>query len=173
MSGRVCKIDGIIGHQISSTDQILVLDTCGVAEAVTPWRFPHEHSNMIRPSFSLHAEGGSSISWGSVEMIAEGGQYRLCWCGRKPSPDFQHRTNSSSGVPVVDRLGPSPVDNGNVSNETPPGMGTPWTLPHLCHTLEDFRVEYLVATVAPSRWVGQAPPRPWWPDQTRFLTARA
>ena len=96
---------------------------------------------MIRPSFSLHAEGGSSISWGSVEMIAEGGQYRLCWCGRKPSPDFQHRTNSSSGVPVVDRLGPSPVDNGNVSNETPPGMGTPWTLPHLCHTLEDFRVD--------------------------------
>jgi len=39
--------------------------------------------------------------------------------------------------------------------------------------LEDFLEEYLVATVAPSRWVGQAPPRPWWPDQTRFLTARA
>ena len=33
--------------------------------------------------------------------------------------------------------------------------------------LEDFRVEYLVAMVAPSRWVGQAPPRPWWLDQTR------
>ena len=34
ISGQTCSIDGITGHNLSSTDRLMVLDTCGDATAV-------------------------------------------------------------------------------------------------------------------------------------------
>ena len=68
VSGLSCVMDGIFGHT-SSSDQFLVLQTCGVSSTVPGLPGP--------AGFEIGPTGGM-VSWGSI--TAAGGQYALCWC---------------------------------------------------------------------------------------------
>ena len=76
VSGRTCRLDGLLGESLHSLDQVLVLETCGAA-TVLP-RFTGVGT------VSLHPEGpagvGAVASWGSGVVTGLGGEYRLCWC---------------------------------------------------------------------------------------------
>ena len=38
VSGQTCQVDGLVGHYLSDTDMVAVMDTCGVASTLP--RFP-------------------------------------------------------------------------------------------------------------------------------------
>jgi hypothetical protein len=71
VSGRTCVIDGVLGHQLTTSDRITILDTCGA------------HNYIFRASDHGEAElfsVGSRVTFNNVISTAAGGQYRLCWC---------------------------------------------------------------------------------------------
>jgi hypothetical protein len=68
-------MDGFAGtiHGLNSADRMLLLDTCGLASSVP---------RFINSGQAARVTGsGSIVTWGTVEVTAAGGQYRLCWCG--------------------------------------------------------------------------------------------
>ena len=80
VSGQTCSFDGITGRYLTSSDQLLVLDTCGQA-------VPSE----FLPSITLAvATSDPTATWPYQTLratttpeivIGQGGQYRICWCG--------------------------------------------------------------------------------------------
>jgi hypothetical protein len=80
-SGQTCSIDGITGQNLSSSNTLLILDTCGVLG--TPERFAAH--GLIK----LVLKSGSFASWGSTATTSAGGEYRLCWCAG-PSPGWSY-----------------------------------------------------------------------------------
>lgn len=78
ISGQPCDFGHITGHHLSSLDRFWVLDTCGT-EATIP-RFLDADYSTVAVGDTLKA------SWGTVEITAQGGQYRLCWCAGLPPP---------------------------------------------------------------------------------------
>lgn len=71
ISGQTCSLSGFQGRGLSLSDEIRVMDTCGVESAVP--RAPQAGH------FSQVSESGASVNWGRVAITAAGGQYRLCW----------------------------------------------------------------------------------------------
>ena len=71
IAGRNCAVDGILGHQLSGDDFLLILGTCGRADSLLPFS-----------AQQVVLGGGSArATWSSVPLAAYGGEYRLCWCG--------------------------------------------------------------------------------------------
>ena len=77
VSGQTCRIDGIFGQYLSSTDRIVVLDTCGTNSFVPG--FPPESMSVLLQEERENTLGTLSVSWSEVPVLAVGGQYRLCW----------------------------------------------------------------------------------------------
>jgi hypothetical protein len=71
VSGRVCDVGSFLGQDLSSSDAVAVLDTCGIPGL--PRRMP---------DFTLVSIGtsGRSLKLGTGVDVVFGGQYRLCWC---------------------------------------------------------------------------------------------
>jgi hypothetical protein len=78
VSGRTCTVDGITGEGLTDAEFLMVLDTCGV-ESVLP-RFAAAGHAMAPFQAS-----GASMTWGSIRVTANGGEYRLCWCAGSAS----------------------------------------------------------------------------------------
>jgi hypothetical protein len=72
VAGQTCLLTGIMGQDLSTDDQYLVLDTCAI-QPVIP-KFPQAGL------FSFVESNNATVSWGSVPLTVAGGQYRLCWC---------------------------------------------------------------------------------------------
>ena len=73
VSGQTCSFDGVVGQDISTGNQFIVLDTCGTASAVP--RFVD--SGLV----GSMTNSGARVTWDQAPLSAAGGQYRLCWCG--------------------------------------------------------------------------------------------
>jgi hypothetical protein len=72
VAGQTCLIDGIRGVDLSDSDTIMVLETCGTRTAV---------SGMMSTGIFTTDRSGASVEFGSSSVVtAAGGQYRLCWC---------------------------------------------------------------------------------------------
>ena len=100
VSGQTCALDGLRGEHLSSSDRLLVLDTCGVVSQ--PPRFASK-------GLSDAATGsGALVSWGGEQPSSAGGQYRLCWCaaGVFDCSTAQAFRQDGGGLILV---GPSPL----------------------------------------------------------------
>ena len=73
ISGQTCMVDAIRGSYLSDRDLLQILDTCG-AQTASPARMG---AGVLR-DFSA---SGASVYFGAAAPSAQGGQYRLCWCG--------------------------------------------------------------------------------------------
>ena len=86
VSGQTCRLDGALGESLSTDDRVVVLDTCGALGAA-PARFPAEGFDTGKGSIpSGTVLGASWYSWGTTEVTAQGGEYRLCWCAASTGP---------------------------------------------------------------------------------------
>ena len=97
ISGQTCHFEGFDPRQVSASDSIMLLETCG---AVSRLNAGAAHS--LAPS-------GAVVSWGDTRLTAAGGIYRLCWCGRMGDDD-RNSTNISTCDLVSDHL----VDAGSL-----------------------------------------------------------
>ena len=80
VSGQTCSFDGITGRYLKSSDQLLILDTCGQ-------QVPSE----FLPSIGLAIAISDPLATGPDQtlrattaphlVIGQGGEYRICWCG--------------------------------------------------------------------------------------------
>ena len=72
IAGQRCQLRGLTGQDLASSDQILLLDTCGVPVAKSG-----VHIRFAADSDSLFFNS-------DMEAMISGGKYRLCWCGSLP-----------------------------------------------------------------------------------------
>jgi hypothetical protein len=85
VAGQHCEIDGLTGVHLSSSNQFLIVDTCGLSRTMIP-RFAntglvqHMAPGIITSSMVEVMTSGATVSFSSIMVTAEGGQYRLCWC---------------------------------------------------------------------------------------------
>jgi hypothetical protein len=79
VSGQTCLLDGIEGHLLSSSDAVMLLDTCAVEAGSAIHGLPAV--GLIAGSGEVLASG-TTLTWGAASLVtAVGGLYRLCWCG--------------------------------------------------------------------------------------------
>jgi hypothetical protein len=107
VAGQTCSIDGIRGWHLSDGDSVMVLETCGTADAVdAKWeayipRFPNAGVavEVMR--------SGATFAFGETPVTALGGQYRICWC----AGGFDCTTTEGHRVDVggLRLVGPSPI----------------------------------------------------------------
>ena len=97
ISGHSCEFDGFLGKHISSENQILLADTCGIASLPTALQI----ASVTAP------EGISGIVGWELPLYVAGGTYRLCWCsgeaGTKPcyaAEDFRTDVGSLTMIGV-------------------------------------------------------------------------
>jgi hypothetical protein len=78
VSGQVCEFGGIHGLGLSTTDRVMLLDTCGAPGAAViegaSWQASVPHAGLWA------APTTADVSFGSTPFTATGGVYRLCWC---------------------------------------------------------------------------------------------
>ena len=72
VSGYTCVLADLTGQDLDASDSLLLLETCGVAAG--PDRLP-----LLGASLSA-TRSGATYTWGTTELTAPGGTYRLCWC---------------------------------------------------------------------------------------------
>lgn len=70
VSGQTCAVDGLLGRHLTDADRVLVAETCGSRAA--PSGFAAQR---------LASASGAALAWGAAPVTAQGGVYRLCWCG--------------------------------------------------------------------------------------------
>jgi hypothetical protein len=100
VAGQTCVLTGIMGQDLSTYDQYMVLDTCA-AHPVIP-KFPK--SGL----FSFVESNNATVSWGSAPLTVAGGQYRLCWCAGL-FPQCSVTDNFQVDVGSFTFVGPSPL----------------------------------------------------------------
>ena len=71
VSGHVCSIAGIQGEGLTLSDEIRIMDTCGL-----DWVIPRAPESG---HFTLVSRSGAAVTWGTQAITAAGGIYRLCW----------------------------------------------------------------------------------------------
>ena len=69
ISGFPCAFDGLTGHYLSSEDQIILSDTCGVDAFLSDGQITESPESF-----------GASVTFGDTPLKISGGLYRLCWC---------------------------------------------------------------------------------------------
>ena len=72
VSGQACALDDMLGMHLSTSDQYVVLETCGLS-------FYVDRFALVGLSTAATASG-ANVQWGSAAGSAAGGRYRLCWC---------------------------------------------------------------------------------------------
>ena len=109
VSGQTCRFEGVIGQHLSSSDSILVLDTCGTRTSEA--RFPAAGAAVEVVA------SGAIVSWGSLAITATGGQYRLCWCsgsavGTAGPASCESPANFVTDMGELLLVGASPLEQG-------------------------------------------------------------
>ena len=126
--GLSCAVDSIRGQDLSTLNQYVILDTCGVASPIPGM-----------PA-ALHTVGyNAAISRVSVTAVA--GQYRLCWCsGPHPleaemnfTENWTNVTSYSPSAPQLSWWNQSLVNFSFPSNQS--------VASYYCQTAEEFRVD--------------------------------
>lgn len=116
------------GVQVSSSDAVLVMDTCGTSSLVQ--RFP------LAGLLSAAASGAA--------LSAAGGEYRMCWCGRaqagfrraRPPPPF---ASLCLCVPILERVVSAFTSPGGASRSCAYSAGSTHSL-QLAFLLSPFRL---------------------------------
>ena len=85
ISGLTCQFQ-LQSEGFSDLDTLMLLDTCGVSEAVLD-RVPDAGAAVAISGM------GSFASWGDALLTAAGGLYRLCWCRRQDGNTTQNNGN--------------------------------------------------------------------------------
>eukprot|EP00438_Fugacium_kawagutii_P024899 Skav220466 [mRNA] locus=scaffold3371:141367:147052:- [translate_table: standard] len=89
VSGQSCVLKGF-QYDMSLGDSVLVLDTCGKGTSLVPhW--------LQEPAFALPVNW--AFSWGSIRHTPQGGEYRLCWCSKRPAEGAGSSSNMTDGSP--------------------------------------------------------------------------
>ena len=85
VSGQTCVVAQVEGWHLSSADRIVVLDTCaqeGNATAAPIFGFPDDGISLLAAEEVAEVvESGPRIRFDFGTISAQGGSYRLCWCG--------------------------------------------------------------------------------------------
>ena len=104
VSGRRCTVDNLQGVGLyDASFNLLIMNTCGVDNAVLSWAQPGELLRLRR----------GFASWFDLAITAVGGNYRMCWCSR--SNNTLESQCSHSGHFEVDTgslflVGPRPLE---------------------------------------------------------------
>ena len=110
VSGHVCSLSGFQGEGLTLSDEIRIMDTCGLDEVIP--RAPRSGH------FTLVSRSGAAVTWGAQQLTAAGGIYRLCWWSGFPSTVVNSSVISNPDTPgeefVVDMgkleiIGPTPL----------------------------------------------------------------
>eukprot|EP00438_Fugacium_kawagutii_P036304 Skav212388 [mRNA] locus=scaffold673:2824:7938:- [translate_table: standard] len=89
VSGQSCVLKGF-QYDMSLDDSVLVLDTCGKGTSLVPhW--------LQEPALALPVNW--AFSWGSIRQTPQGGEYRLCWCSKRPAEGAGSSSNMTDGSP--------------------------------------------------------------------------
>lgn len=72
VAGQPCALEGLSGHHLSSSNRLLLLDTCGAA--ALPTGLPQAALDIVV------AHGAARATTGTAALRGAGGSYRLCWC---------------------------------------------------------------------------------------------
>eukprot|EP00438_Fugacium_kawagutii_P024897 Skav220464 [mRNA] locus=scaffold3371:108233:113720:- [translate_table: standard] len=89
VSGQSCVLKGL-QYDMSLGDLVLVLDTCGKGTSLMPY-------SLQEPALALPVN--LSFSWGSIRQTPQGGEYRLCWCSKRPAEGAWSLSNMTDGSP--------------------------------------------------------------------------
>ena len=100
VSGQTCVIKGLLGHGLLDTDSYMLMDTCGLADALI------ERVDDASLTVSVLASN-STILLGSP-LSAAGGTYRLCWCSGLSACSMSESFRTDAGGLVL--LGPAPLE---------------------------------------------------------------
>jgi hypothetical protein len=106
ISGQTCRVDGLLGQDLSSDDAFMVLDTCGLLRQ-TPLFTGLGILKFVDVSNVTHARGPGVATWGSEPQTAAGGRYKLCWCAGGFSCSTPAEFRSQIGTLVL--RGPAPL----------------------------------------------------------------
>ena len=101
ISNEECRVDGLIGSFISDADHILVADTCGATDGISPNGIANTGiANQVT------AEGSVGV-WNSAALTAAGGLYRLCWCSQ--ASRCSQAADFATDMGELLLIGPSPL----------------------------------------------------------------
>eukprot|EP00438_Fugacium_kawagutii_P036305 Skav212389 [mRNA] locus=scaffold673:17709:27838:- [translate_table: standard] len=89
VSGQNCVLKGF-QYDMSLGDSVLVLDTCGKGTSLVPY-------SLQEPALALPVNW--AFSWGSIRQTPQGGEYRLCWCSKRPAEGAGILSNMTDGSP--------------------------------------------------------------------------
>ena len=101
IAGQRCQLHGLTGQDLASSDQVAVLDTCGlpVAKSGVHIRFTADSNGLVFSS--------------DMEAMVSGGTYRLCWCGSLPLTNGAVMCDQAVEFPTdfgsLTVIGPSPL----------------------------------------------------------------
>ncbi|CAJ1351240.1 unnamed protein product, partial [Effrenium voratum] len=116
VSGHRCTIDGLTGHYLEASNQLLVLETCG---------FVPRPEKLA--AYLWVAASGASFGWHAA-LTSPGGEYRLCWCAGSPDKNW------TSTV-----LQPEPLQLQHLGNQT---LLAPNHTRGSCELPGDFRLDF-------------------------------
>eukprot|EP00438_Fugacium_kawagutii_P036306 Skav212390 [mRNA] locus=scaffold673:38668:46774:- [translate_table: standard] len=88
VSGQSCVLKGF-QYDMSLGDSILVLDSCGKGASLVP--------HLVQEPVSA-LPVNLSFSWG-IRQTPQGGEYRLCWCSKRPAEGAGSSSNMTDGSP--------------------------------------------------------------------------
>ena len=91
VSGHACSLAGLQGEGLTLSDEIRIMDTCGL-DRVIPRSPRSGHFTMVSRS-------GAAVTWGAQEITAAGGIYRLCWWSGFPSTALNSTVMSDPHTP--------------------------------------------------------------------------
>jgi len=104
IAGHPCTLRQFRGHALGDGNRLVVLpDT---AQGCAWQRESPGHLSSI-PGFPQNAtsdaaiDGGTTYSWGSTPVRADGGTYLLCWCGSVIGPDYDPKPNCPFPRPLT------------------------------------------------------------------------
>ena len=112
VTGRECTLDGLEGSGLNAADRWFVLDTCGLP-TISAISIPR----MANAGQVLSVtRSGSSVTFGSALVTAEGGVYRLCWCAAGFSCSSSEHYRVDAGELLL--VGPSSGSRTCISGQT-------------------------------------------------------
>ena len=106
VSGQSCMIKGLLGHGLMDTDTYMIMDTCGLADALVARVGDTALTvNVLTSGANATVSVGSFLS--SSSLSAAGGIYRLCWCSGLATCSIAESFRTDAGGLLL--VGPAPL----------------------------------------------------------------